>query len=38
VPVKTIERWVKLLKQQGAIQFKGIPKKGGYHSLPPGGD
>jgi ATP-dependent DNA helicase RecG len=38
VPVKTIERWVKLLKQQGEIQFRGSPKKGGYHALPPGGD
>ena len=34
VPAKTIERWVKSLKQQGVIRFEGSPKKGGYHALP----
>ncbi len=38
VPAKTIERWVKQLKMRGVIQLKGSPKKGGYHSIPPGGD
>jgi ATP-dependent DNA helicase RecG len=34
VPAKTIERWLKALKQQDAIRFEGSPKKGGYHALP----
>ncbi len=29
-PAKTIERWVKQLKEEGKIEFKGSPKKGGY--------
>jgi len=36
-PVKTIERWLKNLKKEGAIQFRGSPKTGGYHALPQGG-
>ncbi|MEO5367859.1 MAG: putative DNA binding domain-containing protein [Magnetococcus sp. WYHC-3] len=35
VPAKTIERWLKTLKQQGAVQFRGSSKRGGYHLLPP---
>lgn len=30
IPPKTIERWVKQLKNNGEIEFKGSPKKGGY--------
>ena len=30
IPAKTIERWIKQLKKEGKIEFKGSPKKGGY--------
>jgi ATP-dependent DNA helicase RecG len=30
VPTRTIERWIKQLKEEGKIEFKGSPKKGGY--------
>ncbi len=30
VPVKTIERWLKRLKDNGAVYFKGAAKTGGY--------
>ncbi len=30
IPPKTIERWVKQLKEEGKIEFRGSPKKGGY--------
>ena len=30
IPAKTIERWIKQLKGEGKIEFKGSPKKGGY--------
>ncbi len=33
VPVKTIERWLKLLKDNGAIYFKGAAKTGGYWKI-----
>ena len=29
-PSKTIERWVKVLRDDGKIEFKGSPKLGGY--------
>lgn len=29
--VKNIERWLKQLKSQQAIEFRGAPKTGGYH-------
>ncbi len=29
-PQRTIERWLKLLKSQGKIAFRGTPKTGGY--------
>lgn len=32
VPAKTIERWIKKLKNEGKIEFKGSSKKGGYYS------
>ncbi len=30
IPAKTIERWIKQFKEEGKIEFKGSPKKGGY--------
>lgn len=30
VPVKTLERWIKKLKEDGFIEFKGSTKSGGY--------
>lgn len=33
VPVKTLERWLKQLKDQNKIEFKGAPKTGGYYSI-----
>ena len=32
-PAKTIERWIKKLKEEGKIEFRGSPKKGGYHVI-----
>ena len=36
VPVKTIERWIKKLRDENRIVFKGAPKTGGYFMA--GGD
>ncbi len=33
-PQRTIERWLKQLKDQGLIEFKGATKTGGYYSKP----
>lgn len=30
VPIKTLERWVKKLRVEGKIEFRGSPKTGGY--------
>ena len=30
--LRTVERWLKQLKDEGKIEFKGAPKTGGYHS------
>jgi ATP-dependent DNA helicase RecG len=30
IPVKTLERWLKKLREQNMIEFKGSPKTGGY--------
>jgi len=30
-PSKTIERWLKKLKDEGKIEFKGSSKTGGYY-------
>ena len=30
-PKRTIERWLKQLKEQQAIEFRGAPKTGGYY-------
>ena len=32
-PKRTIERWLKQLKEDGLIEFRGAPKKGGYYLL-----
>jgi ATP-dependent DNA helicase RecG len=29
--VKNIERWIKQLKQENKIEFRGAPKTGGYY-------
>jgi len=31
VPIKTIERWLKKLKDEKKIEFRGAPKTGGYY-------
>ncbi len=31
IPAKTLERWIKKLKEENRIKFKGSPKTGGYH-------
>jgi len=33
-PQRTIERWLKQLKDQDLIEFKGATKTGGYYSKP----
>ena len=33
IPAKTLERWLKQLKEEGKIKFKGSPKKGGYYLI-----
>jgi len=30
IPRKTIERWLKQLKDRGKIEFRGAPRTGGY--------
>ena len=30
IPNKTLERWIKTLREKGKIEFKGAPKTGGY--------
>ena len=32
-PLRTTERWLKQLKDQNKIEFKGAPKTGGYYSI-----
>jgi len=32
IPAKTIERWIKQLKEQGHIEFRGSKKTGGYYA------
>lgn len=31
IPLTTLEHWIKQLRRQGAIEFRGSPKAGGYH-------
>ena len=33
VPQRVIERWLKQLKVDGKVEFKGAPKTGGYHCI-----
>ena len=33
VPVKTLERWIKILRSGGKIEFRGSPKTGGYWTI-----
>jgi ATP-dependent DNA helicase RecG len=33
VPQKTLERWVKILKTNNKIEFRGSKKTGGYYAL-----
>jgi ATP-dependent DNA helicase RecG len=35
VPVKTLERWIKILRSGGKIEFRGSPKTGGYWTTVP---
>jgi len=30
IPLKTLEHWIKQLRDQGKIEFRGSPKRGGY--------
>ncbi len=30
-PKRTVERWLRQLRQSGAIEFQGSPKTGGYY-------
>lgn len=32
---KNVERWLKQLKDQGKIEFKGVPKTGGFFAYRP---
>ncbi len=32
---KNIERWIKQLKNEGKIEFRGSPKTGGYYPIHP---
>ena len=33
VTQRTIERWIKILKKENKIEFKGVPKTGGYYTI-----
>ncbi len=33
IPLKTIERWLKQLREDKKIEFRGIAKKGGYWEI-----
>lgn len=33
IPLRTVERWLKQLKDENKIEFRGSPKSGGYWSL-----
>ncbi|MCX6579147.1 MAG: hypothetical protein NT166_03065 [Candidatus Aminicenantes bacterium] len=33
IPKKTLERWIKELKEQEKIHFKGSKRNGGYYAL-----
>jgi hypothetical protein len=33
IPVKTIERWIALLKRDKKIEYRGSKKNGGYYNI-----
>jgi ATP-dependent DNA helicase RecG len=33
VPIKTLERWLKRLREEGKVEFRGSPKTGGYWAV-----
>ena len=33
IPQRTLERWLKQLKEEGKIEFRGAPKTGGYFTI-----
>jgi ATP-dependent DNA helicase RecG len=33
IPLRTVERWLKQLKENGQIEFRGAAKTGGYYYL-----
>ena len=33
VPTKTLERWLKALRDENKVEFRGAPKTGGYFSI-----
>ena len=33
IPAKTIERWIKQLKKEGKIEYRGSKKTGGYYPV-----
>ncbi|MFE3869266.1 hypothetical protein ACFX5E_14470 [Flavobacterium sp. LS2P90] len=33
VTQRTIERWMQLLREENKIEFKGVPKTGGYWKI-----
>lgn len=35
IPAKTLDRWIKIAKDHGRIEFKGSKKTGGYFSTHP---
>ncbi len=32
-PQRTLERWLKQLRDEGKIEFRGAPKTGGYYPM-----
>lgn len=33
IPQKTLERWIKQLKDENKVEYRGSKKTGGYHAL-----
>ena len=33
VPIKTLERWLKRLREEGKVELRGSPKTGGYWAV-----
>ena len=36
ISLRTTERWIRKLREEGKIKFKGSKKTGGYHSVDAG--